>query len=84
MRLFVALAVLLVAFTAQPNSTQAQHLPGTEWLTPEERSAFNDRFAGATDSATRARIRQEQIKLIQQRRLDARKLKNPQKPTANQ
>lgn len=75
MRFFVALTVLLAVLTVQPVAPQAQKLSGTEWLTPEERSSFNDRFADAPDSATRARIRQEQLKLIQKRRLDARKQK---------
>lgn len=75
MRFFVALTVLLAVLTVQPVATQAQTLPGTEYLTPEERSNFDDRLAGARDTATRARIRQEQLKLIQKRRLDARKQK---------
>ena len=84
MRFFSALVVLVAISLAQPSPAQAQKLSGAEWLTPEERSSFNDRFADAPDSATRARIRQEQLKLIQQRRLDARRQKNVNEKNATQ
>lgn len=80
MRFVVALAVLLSALAFQPNPAAAQKLSGSELLTPEERSSFHARFADAPDSATRARIRQEQIKLIQKRRLEARKQQKTESP----
>ena len=82
MRLIVALTVLLSVFALQASPVQAQKLSGLEMLTPEERTSFNERFAEAPDSATRARIRQEQIKLIQKRRLEARKQQKSKSPSS--